>query len=89
MYLFHCRKGNAKKRGIGWQITFEQFKKFIHETGYITKRGIKPGSMTIDRKRHKEPYHINNIQILRHDVNSTKGFYEKMGIPFYQGEVPF
>ena len=69
---YHDLKGNAKKRGKAFTITFEQFKSFCVETEYMVKKGIYKDSFHIDRIREEEGYHAWNIQVLENHKNVKK-----------------
>lgn len=64
---------SARKRNLPFTLTVASFKKWCEETGYLEKRGNKPGDLTVDRIDHNEGYHIWNIQTLTHEENSEQG----------------
>ena len=68
-------KDNAKRRGKEFDLTFEQFKQFAIETEYITKKGKKKHSLSIDRRDNDKGYTIDNIQVLTLSQNSRKKIY--------------
>lgn len=70
-------KTNAKRRGIEFKLTLEEFFIFCEETGYMKHKGTEADSMTIDRKRHWEGYHKDNLQVLTLSENVKKGKKEK------------
>jgi len=73
----YCRyngfKGNAKKRGIPFFVTLEEFRGFCQRNNYIIKKGNRGRNMTIDRRCNAHGYHIWNMQILTCFQNSRKG----------------
>lgn len=72
-YVLNMLRHSARKRGIPFTITKEQFTKFCQETGYLEMRGKKPDSLTIDRIDPNDGYHIHNIRVLPHAENSAQG----------------
>lgn len=66
-------KGNAKKRGIGFFITLEQFRRFCDRTGYIKQKGRRGFAATLDRRCNFHGYYIWNLQILTLRANASKG----------------
>lgn len=63
---------NAKRRGKGFTLTFEQFEQFAVKTDYQFKRGRTKESYHIDRREETGPYSINNIQVLTNSQNIRK-----------------
>jgi hypothetical protein len=71
--LFAMTKWNAKKRKIGFELTFKEFKSFIENTGY-SETSLRKGryGLTIDRINAREPYCIGNLDIITRSANSKK-----------------
>jgi hypothetical protein len=74
--LFHCVKAHAKARGIGFQLTLEQFKAFCTETGYHLTKGRRADSASIDRIRGDLPYMAGNLQLKTVSLNSIKSWLD-------------
>jgi hypothetical protein len=72
-YVLNMLRHSARKRKLPFTLTVNQFEDFCLQTGYLEKRGNKPGDMTIDRKDWDEGYHIWNIQVMTHAENSDQG----------------
>lgn len=72
-YVFGYLKQNAKRRGIEFRLSLEEFGDFCRETGYLELRGQTKESLSIDRKDPREGYHKKNIQVLTLSENSSKG----------------
>ena len=64
---------SARKRKLPFTLTVESFQKWCFETGYLEKRGNKPGDLTVDRIDWNEGYHIWNMQVMTHAENSGQG----------------
>ena len=64
-YAYNNLKNRAKERGVYFDLTIEQFRKFCYKTEYHLKKGRGVGSYDIDRiKEGKTPgYTISNIRI--------------------------
>ncbi len=73
-YAWVCLAASARKRKIGFEITFEQFEKFCAETGYLQKKGTDPESATVNRIKSWLPYTIDNIEIMSHHDNVSRKF---------------
>lgn len=73
----YCRyngfKGKAKKRGIGFYVTLEQFRRFCQRTGYIVTKGKRGQNATIDRLCNAHGYHIWNMGLKTNRANASKG----------------
>ena len=80
-YGYHYRnlRSNAKRRGIGFSLTLDQFKEFCIRTEYLNGVGRSSESLTIDRIRSYEGYHKDNIQVLTNGDNVRKKWIEWHG----------
>lgn len=74
-YVLNIIRGRARRKGIEFSITLDQFRQWCETTGYLEKRGTKPESMTVGRINHDEGYHIGNIQPETHRYNSWMGHW--------------
>ena len=74
-YAFTSLRNNAKRRGIIFTITLEQFKAFCSKVNYIGFAGRSSESYTIDRIHNDIGYHIDNIQVMEKGKNVKKYFY--------------
>ena len=72
-YVLNMLRHSARKRKLPFTLTVDSFKKFCQETGYIERRGNKPGCLTIDRIDWNEGYHIENLQVMEFIENSEQG----------------
>lgn len=68
-YAYCNLRCSARKRGIGFELSFEDFQEFCAVTGYVELRGKNPESLTVDRIKSDQPYRIGNIRIMRYDDN--------------------
>jgi len=71
-YLYCNLKTHSKERGIGFSLTFQEFKTFCEETDYHNRKGRTPDAYTIDRLDPNGPYSRENIRILSHAENSER-----------------
>lgn len=71
LYAYHNLKRSARKRGILFHLTFEDFQEFCAITGYLEMRGKEPHSFTIDRIKSHLPYQVGNIRILTYADNTS------------------
>ena len=67
-----CIKSRAKRTGIAFSLTTEQFIAFCKETGFADKRGRSSSSLHIDRINPAKGYEIGNIQVLTARQNIHK-----------------
>jgi cupin superfamily acireductone dioxygenase involved in methionine salvage len=74
---YYSHRDNAKRRGIPFELTFEQFEAFAIKYDLVINSGTKKHSLTIDRIRHDKGYTKDNIQVLSLSENSIKGNLEK------------
>lgn len=60
---FHKQKSQAKRRGIEWHLTFEQWRKIWLKSGKYDQRGRKSGQYVMARNRDAGPYAEWNVDI--------------------------
>jgi hypothetical protein len=72
-YAFENIRRSAQKRRIQFSLTLEEFEAFCKETNYLKLKGNGCGFMHVDRKDSTKGYSENNIQILEHSENCSKG----------------
>lgn len=71
-HLWNNLKKSAKRRGVPFSLTVEQFKEFCERTGYHLKVGRDPSSASCDRIRDTEGYHADNIRCLEYGINAGR-----------------
>jgi hypothetical protein len=71
-YKYSVLKNNARRRGIEFALTFEQFESFCMDIRYHELSGKKRNSYSIDRIDVRRGYVIDNLQVLTISENSTK-----------------
>lgn len=74
---YQSHKDNAKRRGIPFELTFDQFKKFAVETRLVINSGKTAKSYSIDRIDNSKGYNLDNIQVLTISDNSKKYHADK------------
>jgi hypothetical protein len=67
---FKSHKGGAKRRGIGFELTFKQWWKIWRESGHWNERGLGAKSYCMARFGDKGPYAIGNVKIITVSDNS-------------------
>lgn len=73
-YAYTALKNNAKRRGVLFTITLDQFRDWCVKVKYIGFAGRLSESYTIDRRYNDIGYHIDNIQVLTKRNNVIKYF---------------
>jgi len=71
-YAYQNLKVSARKRGIGFFLTFEWFKDFIMGTDYLTSKGRNREGLTIDRKERHLGYAEGNLAVIPNIDNIKK-----------------
>lgn len=70
---YHRLKNAAKRRGIPFDLTRDQFAQFAQETGYAYKRGRTVQGWHIDRIDPLRGYTLDNVRALPASDNCRKG----------------
>lgn len=71
-YCYNNLKGNAKRRGMEFTITVEDFKAFCYQYNYIGGRGRSMEGLTVDRIDQDKGYIPGNLQALTNKENIEK-----------------
>lgn len=71
-YTYHYLRVRARRRGIKFLLTLDEFIKFCLDTNYIALKGRFKNDASIDRIREGEPYQADNIQLLTVGNNVAK-----------------
>jgi hypothetical protein len=75
-YLYANLRGNARRRGKVFAITFEEFKKFLDRENYLRrKRGRTATSVSVDRTKNDLGYIAGNLRAITIQSNSWKRNY--------------
>jgi hypothetical protein len=75
-YIFANLRGNARRRGKEFTLTWPQFEEFLKRENYLRrKRGRTKTSVSIDRQKNSEGYHESNLATLTIQGNSWKRNY--------------
>jgi heterodisulfide reductase subunit C len=72
MAVFVQNRDNAKRRGIRFLLTFEEFVREIVDTGYMQRKGVYKHDLTIDRIRPELGYRAGNLQVIPNWQNVQK-----------------
>lgn len=88
-YAYLMLKHNARRRGIPFFLSREEFALFCAETNYLEERGRHKYQKTIDRIDREKGYAYDNIQVLRNDENVDKYINEEAAFVDPEHEYPF
>ncbi len=69
---YYNLRSNAKRRGIEFSITLQEWEQFCIDTNYIELRGVHGDDLTVDRKKVWLGYTISNMQVLTKKANTKK-----------------
>jgi len=70
-------RDGAKRRGLEFGLTREQFRELCEITGYLEGKGTSPLSMTLDRIDARRGYVPGNLQVMTLRDNVAKGNRER------------
>lgn len=77
LYAYHACKGKAKRRGIPFLLTIEEFREFSARTGYVGERGRDGECLQLDRIDSRKGYTADNIQAVRASDHGRKSLRER------------
>lgn len=81
LFRFQCQRTRAKQRGIGWELTFDQWFGIWTDSGHWERRGRKAGCYCMARNGDKGPYAVGNVSIVTVEQNHSEGSRRKTGLP--------
>lgn len=67
---FGVQKANAKRRGIPWELTFEEWWDIWQQSGQWPNRGQDSSQFCMARKHDLGPYSVDNVKIITMKANS-------------------
>jgi hypothetical protein len=72
-YVNH--KATAKRRGIAFELTFEEWLKIWEDSGHFSERGVRADEYQMARHNDLGPYAIDNVKIIttRQNAAEVKG----------------
>jgi hypothetical protein len=74
-YLVH--RGHAKRRGIDFLLSYEEWFQIWQESGHLHERGYRKGQYCMARFGDVGPYVVGNVHIILHADNSREGHTEE------------
>lgn len=66
---FSKQKRNAKRRGIDWILSLDEWLSIWEGSGHIDSRGRGKGKYVMSRKGDKGPYSVSNVEIITYEKN--------------------
>jgi hypothetical protein len=69
---FRDHRAMAKRRGIDFNLTHEQWWGIWEQSGKWEQRGIKKGQYVMSRKNDVGPYELGNVYIQTQDQNMSE-----------------
>jgi hypothetical protein len=87
------KRSNAKRRGIVWTLTLEEYTEVVMQQEYMDNRGNQRHCLHIDRKDNTKGYEVGNLRIITCSENVAKGNKERrkafVVIPESEDNCPF
>ena len=69
---YAVQKGDAKRRGIKFLLTFKQWLKIWTASGHLDESGSRRGQYHMARTGDKGPYAVGNVRICTAEENSSE-----------------
>ena len=66
-----CQKQNARRRGISFRLTFEEWMQIWSDSGKLSERGCRRTCYVMSRYNDDGAYEVGNVFIQRMDINSS------------------
>lgn len=74
---YAVQKGQAKARGIGFLLTFNEWLFIWQKSGVLHLRGCGRGKYVMARYGDNGPYTIGNVKICLHGENNSESWVDK------------
>jgi hypothetical protein len=71
MRKYDVQIADAKRRGIAWQLTFDEWWKIWMQSGHWNDRGRNRGDFVMARIGHAGPYRVGNVRIVTQERNTS------------------
>lgn len=75
---FIRQRANAKRRGIDWELSFEEWWRIWEKSGKWEQRGVTSDSYVMSRILDHGPYKVGNVVIRTMKENSQEGLFHKI-----------
>ncbi len=72
---YRGHKYGARKRGIAFLLTFEEWAAIWHESGKWEQRGIRGGQYVMARFGDAGPYAVDNVRICTKEENNSERWH--------------
>lgn len=73
---FTTQRHDAKRRGVIWLLTYEEWLKIWMDSGHWHERGCKKGQYVMARYGDKGPYAVDNVRIVLVETNNSEGNHQ-------------
>lgn len=74
MFAYTNHKNHARRRGIPFLLTFEEWRDIWRESGKFAERGNKVGQYVMARYRDEGPYAVGNVRIITVSDNHAEAW---------------
>lgn len=81
---FIRQKANAVRRGINWELSFEDWWKIWEDSGKWEERGKGSNNYVMSRKMDSGGYSVGNVEIISCRKNSSDSY--KNNLSFYKNK---
>lgn len=72
-HLWKNLKASARKRGLPFNLTLEEFMEFCRENNFVARVGRGSDDATVDRRDPREGYSKANLRVLSGEENARLG----------------
>jgi hypothetical protein len=69
---YYTHRSNAKKSGIPFLLTFEEWFWIWYDSGHLHERGCRKGQYVMARYGDKGPYAVGNVRVITHAENQAE-----------------
>jgi hypothetical protein len=70
---YSAHKADAKRRGIAFELTFEEWLKIWETSGHFEDRGRRANQYHMARHGDRGPYAVDNVKIITASQNAAEG----------------
>jgi hypothetical protein len=81
LYAYKNHRDSAKRRGVSFLLTFDEWCAIWRDSGRFEQRGIHRGEYCMARHGDTGPYAVDNVRVCLNELNKREAHFLRRGKP--------